>query len=376
MAKQRIVEATKGKVESKGKGIFLLKIINEGHGSSGYYSRELLENYGPAVFTKGTLSYANHSTMEELNAGRDINKIVGKLNSDAYVAEDEDGKAALYAEYKVRPEWVDFVEEYKDSIGASIFVSGEFTEGEVDGIKTNIVESLDADDPYKSVDLVAAAGRGGKVERVLEAYRATEQFTNSDKQQALHAAVNEFYDEYVWVTDFTETEAYVDVDGTYYAIPYTVNDAVVTLDTENAVEVRRETQYIPINVSEKEDSMEKELEEKFNALAEQMASLVAALTPKPAAEGEGEVDRAEVVESALDAELGKSARKRVLEAVESGKSVEDAIAAEKALRDEILAEAKAAESHEPGSTGHVHEGAATGDKPKDLASLFPKRSAR
>src|SRR5690606_20625867 len=376
MAKQRIVEATKGKVVSKGKGIFLLKSINVGHGSSGYYSRELLENYGPAVISKGTLSYAMHCTMEELNAGRHINKIVGKLNSDAYVPEDEDGKAALYGEYKVRPEWVHFVEESKDSIGASIFVSGEFTEGEVDGIKTNIVESLDADDPYKSVDLVAAAGRGGKVERVLEAYRATEQFTNSDKQQALHAAVNEFYDEYVWVTDFTETEAYVDVDGTYYAIPYTVNDAVVTLDTENAVEVRRETQYIPINVSEKEDSMEKELEEKFDALAEQMASLVAALTPKPAAEGEGEVDRAEVVESALDAELGKSARKRVLEAVESGKSVEDAIAAEKALRDEILAEAKAAESHEPGSTGHVHEGAATGDKPKDLASLFPKRSAR
>src|SRR5690606_39586354 len=100
--------------------------------------------------------------------------------------------------------------------------------------------------------------------RRIEACRASDTFTNSDKQQALHAAVNEFYDEYVWVTDFTETEAYVDVDGTYYAIPYTVNDAVVTLDTENAVEVRRETQYIPINVSEKEDSMEKELEEKFN----------------------------------------------------------------------------------------------------------------
>lgn len=372
MAKKRIVEATKGKVESKGKGIFRLKIINEGQGSSGYYTRELLENYGPAVFTKGTLSYANHSTEEELYAGRDINKIVGKLNSDAVVEEDEDGKAALYAEYKVRPEWIDFVEEFKDSIGASIFVSGEMAEKEIDGVKTMVVESLDATDPYKSVDLVAAAGRGGKVERMLEAYRATEQFTNNDKSQALWNAVRDEYntrDKYAYVMDFTETEAYIDVEGDMYAVPYTVNDAVVTLDTENAVAVRRETQYIPINVSEKEDSMDKELEEKFDALAEQMASLVTALTPKPVEESD-EVDRAEVTESALEAGLSKTARARVLKAVEDGATADEAIKAEKALRDEILAEAKTSDE---GTGGRVVEGAAKSEK-SDLSDLFPKRS--
>lgn len=371
MAKKRIVEATKGKVESKGKGIFRLKIINEGQGSSGYYTRELLENYGTAVFTKGTLSYANHSTEEELYAGRDINKIVGKLNSDAVVEDDEDGKAALYAEYKVRPEWIDFVEEFKDSIGASIFVSGEMAEREVDGVKTMVVESLDADDPYKSVDLVAAAGRGGKVERMLEAYRATEQFTNNDKSQALWNAVRDEYntrDKYAYVMDFTETEAYIDVEGDMFAVPYTVNDAVVTLDTENAVEVRRETQYIPINVSEKEDSMDKELEEKFDALAEQMASLVTALTPKPVEESD-EVDRAEVTESALEAGLSKTARARVLKAVEAGATADEAIKAEKALRDEILAEAKTSDE---GTGGRVVEGASS--EKKDLSDLFPKRS--
>lgn len=374
MAKQRIVEATKGKVKSQGNGIFLLKIINEGHGSSGYYSRELLENYGPAVFTAGTLSYANHSTEEELYAGRDITKIVGKLNKDAYVEDDEDGNAAVWAEYKVRDEWIEFVEEFKDSIGASIFVSGEFSEGEIDGVKTNIVESLDADDPYKSVDLVAAAGRGGKVERMLEAYKATEQFTNSDKQQALHAAVNEFYDDYVWVTDFTETEAYVDVDGTYYAIPYSVSDAVVTLDTVNAVEVRRETQYIPINVSEKKVNMDKELEEKFEGLETALKSLVTALTPEPEVEDETEaVDRAEVTESALEAGLSRTARARVLKAVESGEAPADAIKAEKDLRDEYLAEASAQDN---GSTGgRVVEGGTKSDK-SDLTDLFKPRPKR
>ena len=364
MAK-RFVEATEGKVEAKGKGIFRMRIITEGQGSSGYYTRELIEKYGTATFTKGVLSYANHSTEAELNAGRDITKIVGKLHTDSVVEDGEDGKAELWAEYKVREEWIPFVEEYKESIGASIFVSGEAVEGEIDGVKTMIVESLDAEDPYKSVDLVAAAGRGGKVERMLEAYRATEQFTNSDKQQALHAAVNEFYDDYVWVTDFTETEAYVDVDGTYFAIPYTVADAVVTLDTENATEVRRETQYIPINVSEKRESMDEETKAAFAALT---ASIEALKPAEPVVEENEALDRAAVTESALDAGLGKAARARVLKAVEGGDSTEDAIKAEKALKDEILAEAKATD--EGTGTGRVVEGAKTD---KGLEDLFPKR---
>lgn len=353
MAKARIIEATKSKPVAKGKGIFEVKLISEGWGSSGYYSREMLEEYGPKVFTKNTLSYANHSTEEELWAGRDITKIVGKYIEDAVGREDEDGKYALYAPLKVREEWIDFVDEFKDSIGASIFVSGEAKEGEAEGRTGMLVESLDADDPYKSVDLVAAAGRGGKIERMLEAYKATEQFTNSDKQQALHSAVNEFYDDYVWVTDFTETEAYVDVDGTYYAIPYTVADAVVTLDTANAIEVRRETQYIPINVTEKEEAMDEEtakaLVAQVEALSTAFEGLVESLKP-PVAE-EGEVDRAAVTESALEAGLSKTARERVLKAVESGETPEDAIKAEKALRDEILAEA----TDESNGTGRIRE---------------------
>lgn len=369
MAK-KFVEATKTKPESKGKGLFRVKLINEGWGSSGYYSKEMLTEYGPKVFTENTVAYANHSTMEELEAGRDITKIVGKYIEDAKVEEDEDGKVSLWSTLKVRPEWVDFVEEFKDSIGVSIFVSGEAVEGEAEGRNGMLVESLDAEDPYKSVDLVAAAGRGGKIDRMLEAYRATEQFTNGDKQQALHAAVNEFYEDYVWVTDFTETEAYVEVDGSYFAIPYTVSDAVVTLDTGNAVEVRRETQYIPINVDEKEVSMDKDIEAlntTVESLRADLAALVEALKPA-AEEPKEEVDRAEVVESAIKEGLSLTARGRVLKAVEGGASAEDAIKAEKALRDEILAEAKA--SDEGGSNGRIVEGASSD---RDLSTLFTKR---
>lgn len=371
MAK-KFIETTKGKPTSKGKGIFEVKLISEGWGSSGYYSREMLKEYGPKVFTKNTLSYANHSSQEELEAGRDITKIVGKYVEDAVGREDEDGLYSLYAPLKVREEWVGFVEEFKESIGASIFVSGEASEGEAEGRSGLLVESLDADDPYKSVDLVAAAGRGGKVERMLEAYKATEQFTNNDKSQALYQAVNEAYEKYSYVMDYTETEAYVDVDGTMYAIPYTVTASVVTLDTGNAIEVRRETQYIPIKVTEKEETMpDKDIEAlstSVEALRADLAALVEALKPvEPKAE---EVDYAEVVESAIKEGLSVTARGRVLKAVKAGETPEDAIKAEKALKDEILAEAKA--SDEGGSLGRLSEAGTAGDF--DLTKLFaPKR---
>lgn len=364
----KFVETTKGKPTSKGKGIFEVKLISEGWGSSGYYSKEMLEEYGPKVFTKNMLSYANHSTQEELESGRDITKIVGKYTEDASGREDENGKYALYAPLKVRSEWIDFVEEYKDSIGASIFVSGEATEGEIEGRSGYIVESLDADDPYKSVDLVAAAGRGGKVERMLEAYKATEQMTNNVKAQALSKAANALYDNYVWVEDFTDEVIYVNTDEKILAIPYSMDGNVVTLESSGAIEVRREVQFTPITVTEKEETMADKDIEALSATVESLRADLAALVEalKPAEPKVEEVDRAEVVESAIKEGLSVTARGRVLKAVEAGETPEDAIKAEKALRDEILAEAK---DSDEGGSGRIVEGAKSDF---DLSTLFKR----
>jgi predicted transcriptional regulator len=364
----KFVETTKGKPTSKGKGIFEVKLITEGWGSSGYYSKEMLEEYGPKVFTKNTLSYANHSSQEELEKGRDITKIVGKYVEDATGREDEDGKYALYAPLKVREEWIDFVEEYKDSIGASIFVTGEASEGEAAGRSGLIVESLDADDPYKSVDLVAAAGRGGKVERMLEAYRATEAMTNNTKSQVLSKAANEAYEKYVWVEDFTDDILYINTDEKILAVPYSLDGNVVTLESSGAIEVRREIQYTPITASEKEENMADKDIEALSTVVEglraDLAALVEALKPvEPKTE---DVDRAEVVEAAIKEGLSVTARGRVLKAVENGETPEDAIKAEKALRDEILAEAGTSDDNS--GSGRIVEGANT----RDLSTLFKR----
>ena len=112
-----------------------------------------------------------------------------------------------------------------------------------------------------------------------------------------------------------------------------------------------ETSGTKVSESQERKSM---TEEDIKAI---VAGVVEALTPEKPVEDE-HVDEAAVVESAVEAGLSKTARTRVIEAVRGGKDHEKAIADEKALRDEYLAEAKAA-ADEPGI--RVVEGA-TGTK--------------
>lgn len=111
--------------------------------------------------------------------------------------------------------------------------------------------------------------------------------------------------------------------------------------------------------------MDEETREAFAALNARIDGLTPA-TPEPTEAP----DRAEVIEAALEEGLSKTARARVLKAVEAGESPEDAIKAEKALKDEILAEAKVTDE-DNGTGGRYIEGA--GEK-RDLSDLFPSKN--
>lgn len=171
-------EASGKPTKSLGEGVFEAKIIQAGWGSSGYYGVDLLKEHGPTTFRAGRLCFANHATQEQFANGGDITKIMGKLVSDAEWREDDN---SLVAKIKVDEKWRTFVEEYKDTIGLSIFASGDIKEGEAEGRSGKIVQSFDSSDPYTSVDFVVAAGAGGKVERMLESYRAISEDSNASE---------------------------------------------------------------------------------------------------------------------------------------------------------------------------------------------------
>lgn len=95
---------------------WLVTIAKPGKGSTGFYSAEMLAEYGPIAFPAGTRSYLNHARPED----RDVRDIVGVFPEGAYW----DGKTqSLMAVLETRnPKWDEFIAAAHDAIDMSMFV--------------------------------------------------------------------------------------------------------------------------------------------------------------------------------------------------------------------------------------------------------------
>lgn len=143
-----------------------IKVIESGWGSSGYYPAEMLAEYGPKTFKKGTKVFMNHPSIHEENdrPERDVNQLAGKLVSDARF----DG-TGLIAEVEFYSHFAPIIKEMAGDVGLSIRAMGESRVGEAEGRQGPIIEALVAD-PLTSVDVVTVAGAGGKFLSLLESY--------------------------------------------------------------------------------------------------------------------------------------------------------------------------------------------------------------
>ena len=147
-------------------GTYRVCIIDEGEGSSGSYQRELFRASEALKFT-GLPSFLNHPMDPAKPHLRPVESIAGRLVGDVAL-EEHDGKFGFWTDFKPRKEYADFVEEFADVIGVSIYMSAE---GETLDDGRLLVESF-VKDAYSSVDIVVAAGRGGRFKRAEESLRA------------------------------------------------------------------------------------------------------------------------------------------------------------------------------------------------------------
>lgn len=153
-------------------GTMQIKIISPGEGSSGYYSREVIERDIPSVFPRGTHMMANHQTAEE-EAARpegEIENLAAVFVSDPYYLEESaapDGEGA-YVDVKPFADYAPMLEDKAESIGVSINGGGEVSIGNVNGKAMPIIERITVG---KSVDFVTKAGRDGKIISLKEARR-------------------------------------------------------------------------------------------------------------------------------------------------------------------------------------------------------------
>lgn len=135
-------------------------------GSSGYYSRAVLERDGPAAFPVGTRGYLDHPSVSEANdrPERSVRDMALRIASTPVYEGD-----GLYADVEVYPHMQAIVEGLAEDAGLSIRAFGRAEHGEAQGRRGPIVTAITGG---RSVDLVTEAGAGGKLLELLESARS------------------------------------------------------------------------------------------------------------------------------------------------------------------------------------------------------------
>ncbi len=151
-------------------GTVPIKLIAPGWGSSGFYSKDVLERDGPAAFPRGTKMYWNHQTaVEEAERPEgDLRNLASEFINGATYQEMGKSGPGLYADAKVFGAYKPHIEELAPHIGTSIRARGIATQGEAEGRKGNIIEKISQG---ISVDYVTQAGAGGQIVQLFESAR-------------------------------------------------------------------------------------------------------------------------------------------------------------------------------------------------------------
>lgn len=151
-------------------GTVPIKIISPGWGTSGYYSPEVLKEYGPKAYPKGTHMHWDHPTVTEdrERPERSLNSLAAVFEEDASFKENGPKGPGLYTIAKVRQAYREPVDELAPHIGTSIRTRGEVKYGIAEGRRGRIVQSMM---PGGTVDFVTTPGRGGEVLQLFEAAR-------------------------------------------------------------------------------------------------------------------------------------------------------------------------------------------------------------
>lgn len=184
-------------------GTWKIRVINEGRGSSGVYTRELLEAYHGAF--DDVLSYNNHPVGDDGISSRNFLDIVGRVEGSTWVEEAEDGTLGVYANWRPDDDFKRKLEQYRDKLGLSIFIEGD---GREDANGDFLVESFNSEDAFRSLDVVIAAGRGGRFEESLKKiYSPRIRVAESSQPGAASAQDPNTKDQHMTPEQFAELQA-------------------------------------------------------------------------------------------------------------------------------------------------------------------------
>lgn len=184
MSTRNLVEAAALVTAPTESDTWKVRLINEGRGSSGVYSAQLLETYGHAF--NNAVSFLNHPIGGPET--RNFTELVGRVVGETWTERAEDGTLGVYANWEPDPDHKEKLSRYKENLGLSIYISGSGSEDENGDF---LVESLDAEDPFRSVDVVMAAGRGGRFELTESVKKMYESRRSESNEPTVTSAVDQ-----------------------------------------------------------------------------------------------------------------------------------------------------------------------------------------
>lgn len=156
-------------------GTIPIRIIGPGWGTSGYYSREVIERDVPSAFPPGTHMYWNHPTVSENmeRPERDLRDLAAVTITAPRWESDGPAGPGMYAEARVFEGYAPVIDEIAEHVGVSIMAAGRREPGEADGRQGLIVTEISSQmppgtPPRPSIDFVTIPGAGGKIVSIFE----------------------------------------------------------------------------------------------------------------------------------------------------------------------------------------------------------------
>ena len=151
-------------------GEALIKVISPGWGSSGYYSKSILERDAAKVYKPGTHMHIDHPTVsdDKDRPERSLTTLAGTLITPGEYRTEGPYGEGVYAKARVFRQYRDFLNEVAPAIGVSHRAFGSTKTGEAEGKKGPIIEGLTK---CASIDFVTLAGRGGALLPLYESWR-------------------------------------------------------------------------------------------------------------------------------------------------------------------------------------------------------------
>ena len=171
----KISESTNTSVLKPVKGTrkWLVRLITEGQGSTGVYTKEALQGSFAEAFPIGTHMYIDHATEAETDERPEgtLTKLAAVIAETPHWQDEPE--PGMYATIEVVEQWAPFIEQVSDIIGVSIHCGA--TLAQTDDVVTSgdvppVIESL-ITDPIKYVDFVTLTGSGGRLVEALESFK-------------------------------------------------------------------------------------------------------------------------------------------------------------------------------------------------------------